>query len=332
MIINNKEDLLTKISELRQNNLKIGTVSGSFDCFHEGHKFSLEFCKKNVDELLVLINSDKSISTYKGKNRPLDRIDKRIKTLEDFLPKNIYFIFDDLVPNKILQLIKPDVHFISKDWSKNPVEKHVIEENGGIVIEHPHLDGISTSINLKKNNKDERINKAIFFDRDGTINDDVGYLNNLEEININENALKGLERISKLDYLNIIVTNQSGVEKGYLNLEMLNDINNKIKDIIKQNNGRIDHVYFDTSTAEKPSNFRKPKNGMILKAVEEHSLSLKDSWVIGDKDTDIELGKMCNMKSILISNERYKYKSKIKPDFIVNDLVEAYEIIAAEVS
>ncbi len=332
MIINNKEDLLTKISELRQNNIKIGTVSGSFDCFHEGHKFSLEFCKKNVDKLLVLINSDKSISTYKGKNRPLDRIDKRIKALEDFSPKNIYFIFDDLVPNKILQLIKPDVHFISKDWSKNPVEKHVIEENGGIVIEHPHLEGISTSINLKKNNKDERINKAIFFDRDGTINDDVGYLNNLEEINIDENALKGLERISKLDYLNIVVTNQSGVEKGYLNLEMLNDINNKIKDIIKQNNGRIDHVYFDTSTAEKPSNFRKPKNGMVLKAVEEHNLSLKDSWVIGDRDTDIELGKMCNMKSILISNERYKYKSKIKPDFIVNDLVEAYEIIAAEVS
>tara|TARA_Y100000741_G_scaffold315555_1_gene261470 strand:+ start:234 stop:1229 length:996 start_codon:yes stop_codon:yes gene_type:complete len=331
VIINNKEDLITKISELRQSNIKIGTVSGSFDRFHEGHKFSLEFCMKNADKLLVLINSDKSISTYKGKNRPLDSIEKRIKALESFSSKNIYFIFDDLVPNKILQLIKPDVHFISKDWSKNPVEKHVIEENGGIVVEHPHLEGVSTSINLKKNNEDERINKAIFFDRDGTINDDVGYLNNLEEININENALKGLERISKLNYLNIIVTNQSGVEKGYLSIEMLNNINNKIKDIINEHNGRIDHVYFDTSSADKPSNSRKPKNGMVLRAVKEHNLSLKDSWVIGDRDTDIELGKMCNMKSILINNERYEYKSKIRPDYIVNDLLEAYEIIVAEV-
>ena len=84
MIINNKEDLITKISELRQSNIKIGTVSGSFDRFHEGHKFSLEFCMKNADKLLVLINSDKSISTYKGKNRPLDNIEKRIKALESF--------------------------------------------------------------------------------------------------------------------------------------------------------------------------------------------------------------------------------------------------------
>ena len=70
---------------------------------------------------------------------------------------------------------------------------------------------------------------------------------------------------------------------------------------------------------------------MVLRAVKEHNLSLKDSWVIGDRDTDIELGKMCNMKSILINNERYKYKSKIRPDYIVNDLLEAYEIIVAEV-
>ena len=66
---------------------------------------------------------------------------------------------------------------------------------------------------------------------------------------------------------------------------------------------------------------------MIIKAVEDYNISLKDSWVIGDRDTDIELGKMCNMKSILIKNDRYKYKSKIKPDYIVRDLLEAYDVI-----
>ena len=69
---------------------------------------------------------------------------------------------------------------------------------------------------------------------------------------------------------------------------------------------------------------------MVLRAVKEHNLSLKDSWVIGDRDTDIELGKMCNMKSVLIRNEKYEYKSKIKPDYIVDNLLKAYEIIISK--
>lgn len=327
MIIDNKEDLERKISEFKNNNLKIGTISGSFDCLHDGHKFSLNFCIEKVDKLIVLVNSDKSISNYKGKNRPIENINKRLESLEKYSSNNFYYVFDNLVPNETLDFIKPDIHFISKDWSDNPVEGHIIEENGGKVIEHPHLEGISTSIKLETNEDTEEVNKAIFFDRDGTINDDVGYLNNLEEISISENTLEALKRISKLDYLNIIVTNQSGVERGYLTLEILNDINKKIKEIIEQHHGRINHIYFDTSTAENPSKYRKPANGMIIKAVEDYNISLKDSWVIGDRDTDIELGKMCNMKSILIKNDRYKYKSKIKPDYIVRDLLEAYDVI-----
>tara|TARA_B100001250_G_scaffold370770_1_gene355145 strand:+ start:1689 stop:2684 length:996 start_codon:yes stop_codon:yes gene_type:complete len=330
LIINKKEDLITKISELKLNNLRIGTISGSFDCFHEGHKFSLDFSVKEVDKLIVLVNSDKSVSTYKGKNRPLQNIDERIKALVNFSPNNFYYVFDELVPNKILGLIKPDIHFISRDWSKNPVERYVVEENGGKLMEHPHLSGVSTTINLEKQKRTEKINKAIFLDRDGTINEDVGYLNNLEDINISQETLDGLEKISKLDYLNIIVTNQSGVERGYLTKETLNEINRKIKEIIEQQNGRIDHIYFDTSTPENPSKNRKPKNGMVVMATEEYNLSLKNSWVIGDRDTDIELGKMCNMKSVLIRNERYEYKSKIKPDYIVNNLLEAYDVIISK--
>ncbi len=330
MIINKEEGLISKISKLKLNNLIIGTISGSFDCFHEGHKFSLDYCMKEVDKLIVLVNSDKSVSTYKGKNRPLENIDKRIKKLENFSSNNLYYVFDELVPNKILEIIKPDIHFISRDWSNNPVEKYIVEENGGRVVEHPHLEGVSTTINLLKNKDLETTNKAIFLDRDGTINVDVGYLNNLEDINISQETLDGLEMISKLDYLNIIVTNQSGVERGYLSLDTLSDINKRIIDIIEEKNGRIDHIYFDTSTPENPSENRKPKNGMIIKAIEEFNLSLKDSWVIGDRDTDIELGKMCNMKSVLIRNERYEYKSKIKPDYIVDNLLEAYEVIISK--
>ena len=92
--------------------------------------------------------------------------------------------------------------------------------------------------------------------------------------------------------------------------------------------GKIDKLYYDTSTKNNPSKFRKPNIGMILKARVDFNISLKKSWVIGDKDSDIELGKKCNMRSIYIINKKYHYESFFKPDFTVNNLSEAYEIIS----
>ena len=66
---------------------------------------------------------------------------------------------------------------------------------------------------------------------------------------------------------------------------------------------------------------------MVLKARKEFNISLKKSWVVGDKDSDIELGKRCNMKTIYIQNNQYEYKSLFKPDYTVADLNEAYQII-----
>ena len=133
--------------------------------------------------------------------------------------------------------------------------------------------------------------------------------------------------ICNIQRKNIIVTNQSGVSKGLLDIDTLNVINDKIIEIIEKHKGRIDKVYYDTSNSDNPSQFRKPNNGMILKACNEFDISLKDSWMIGDKDSDIKLGKMCNMKTIYIENKNYVYDSEIKPDFYVKNLLEASKII-----
>ena len=327
MIIENTKDLIEYLEFCKTDNLKIGTMSGSFDCLHEGHKYSLIFAKEKVDRLIVLLNSDESISIYKGKHRPIQKINRRLEELENIYPEIAYFVFNELVPNEILDLIQPDSHFISKDWEANPVEKHIILKHGGEVITHPHLNDISTTKYLQDTNLYTESKKAIFFDRDGTINEDTGYLNNLIDIEINQDNLEGLMEISKLDFLNIIVTNQSGVSKGLLDIDTLNVINDKIIEIIEKHKGRIDKVYYDTSNSDNPSQFRKPNNGMILKACNEFDISLKDSWMIGDKDSDIKLGKMCNMKTIYIENKNYVYDSEIKPDFYVKNLLEASKII-----
>ena len=91
-----------------------------------------------------------------------------------------------------------------------------------------------------------KLNKCLFLDRDGTINEDVGYLDNINDIQIPKENLETISTLSKLNFFNIIVSNQSGVGLGYFNTKVVKKIYDKISRIITENNGRIDKIYFDT--------------------------------------------------------------------------------------
>tara|TARA_X000000950_G_scaffold289542_1_gene415253 strand:+ start:6459 stop:7439 length:981 start_codon:yes stop_codon:yes gene_type:complete len=324
LIIKNAEDLLTQVDKLKSQRKKIGAISGSFDGYHKGHRYALRYCSERVDFLFVLINSDQSVKTYKGNQRPFNDLDKRIKSIDnDF--KNLYlYSFDELIPNNTLEIIRPNFYFLTNEWIKNPVEDVVLKRFGTKIVKHPLLQNISTTSILAH---DESSKGAIFFDRDGTINEDVGYLNSIDNIKIQKDNLEALRKLSSLDFINIIISNQSGVGHKYFSISKLNEINNEILLRIEKSGGRINKIYFDTSTNDNPSKNRKPNIGMILNARKDFDISLKKSWVIGDKHTDIELGKKCNMKTIYIKNKKYKYRSPFKPDFTVSNLLETYDII-----
>lgn len=324
MIINSKRKLKSLLHELRLKNTKIGAISGGFDVFHDGHKLALEFSSNQVEKLFVLVNSDKSISTYKGKLRPRNSYSQRVGLLDKNFPNNVYLKINELTPNKLLGKIKPDIYFISQEWSKSPVELKVLSEFNCKIVPHPDVEGVSTTIIL---NEQVKSNSAIFFDRDGTINKDFGYINKENMIEISEKNLVTLKKFSQLPYLLFIATNQSGVAKKIISRKEFFKINNQIVKKIQDYGGRIDKTYYDFSSSERPSKYRKPNIGMVLKAVKEFDISLVNSWVIGDKDSDIEMGKNANMRTILIKNNQYKYKSILKPDYEVRDLSQAYEII-----
>ena len=327
MILENKKDLINYLDSLSKEN-SIGVITGSFDLLHDGHKYALDYSSKLVDKLIVLVNSDETIYIYKGKNRPIESFEKRIKNLEEYNNNLIYVELDEVIPNNLLKIIKPNKYFISKEWSSNPAEKIELIDFSTEIIEHPELEGFSSSkIVEEKIMTKFKDDKAIFLDRDGTINEDKGYINSSEDIEIKEINLKGIREMSKLKYKNIIVSNQSGISRGYFTESDLKKVNNRVIELIKENGGRIDQIYFDTSLPENPSNFRKPNNGMLLRAIEEFNIVLKDSWLIGDKDTDVELAKKNNIKSIYIKNEKYEYNSRFIYDYSVNDLYEAFKII-----
>lgn len=324
MIINNLVELEKIISELKDNNSKIGCITGSFDLLHDGHKEAIKFSKENCDKLIVLVNSDQSIKKYKGPTRPIESENKRIENLNNLYNDCYFFLFDYLIPNILIEIIKPNIYFLSGEWVSSPVEKLVIDKYGGEIKPHPTVIGESTTKYIHKDSKSKR---AIFLDRDGTINEDFGYIDSTEKIEIKKTNLDGLVKMAYLDFSIFVVTNQSGVSKGLFTEKKLKEINNHLVNVVHVNGGRIDKVYYDTSDSSNPSSFRKPNTGMVEKAVNEFGISLSKSWIIGDKDTDIELGKFTNLKTIYVMNKKYPYKFELRPDFTVSNLVEAYSLI-----
>lgn len=175
------------------------------------------------------------------------------------------------------------------------------------------------------------MNKAIFLDRDGTIIEDKNYLSNIDDINFLEGTFEGLKKLQK-EYLLIIVTNQSGVAKGYFNEKKVIEINKEIESQLYTNGVKILETLYcphhkNGIIKEYSINCecRKPKTGLIEKVVKKYNIDLSNSYVIGDKDSDIQLGKNCKCKSILIRNNNYK--NTIKPDFVSNNILEAANYI-----
>ncbi len=291
---------------------------------HEGHKFAIEHCKSKVDKLFVLLNSDSSIKKYKGPNRPIENQEIRIQNINNYDEDCYYFIFDNLIPNDILKIINPNKYFLSEEWVTSPVESLVLDMTKTKIISHPFLPGFSTTNKVPRENTSLG---AIFLDRDGTINEDLGYISEEKDLLIsNENKI-GLQNLAKLEFKIFIITNQSGVSKNYFSEAMLLKLNKFLLNEIHEFGGRIDDVFYDTSSSDNPSVNRKPNIGMVEKAVKEYKVALSKSWIIGDKDTDIMTGKLSNMKTIYIKNSKYPYNSNLEPDYKASNLQDAYKII-----
>lgn len=324
MILDDIDHLKETVQYLKKNKLTIGCITGSFDLLHEGHKYAIEHCKSKVDKLFVLLNSDDSIKKYKGPNRPVENQEIRIDKINSYDKDCYYFIFDNLIPNKFLEVIQPNIYFLSEEWSTSPVESLVLDKTKTKITSHPFLPGFSTTNKVPKENISLG---AIFLDRDGTINEDLGYISEEKDLFIsNENKI-GLQNLAKLEFKIFIITNQSGVSKNYFSEATLLKLNKFLLNEIHGFGGRIDDVYYDTSSSDNPSINRKPNIGMVEKAVKEYKVALSKSWIIGDKATDIMTGKFSNMKTIYIENSKYTYNSNLEPDYKASNLYDAYKII-----
>ena len=195
------------------------------------------------------------------------------------------------------------------------------------------------------------MNKALFLDRDGTIVKEVpgktpetlGYLLTVEDVELIEGSAAAIAGARKSGYKIIVITNQSAVARGWLSLEELDRINQKMYEMLLEENPEaiIDALYFspyhtDGNVKEYSieHDSRKPNTGMIMQAKEDHNIELDSSWMIGDSLSDMQTGVNAGLHNILVetgygkSAHRKCLDEKVKIDFIALNLSDAVKYIA----
>lgn len=164
--------------------------------------------------------------------------------------------------------------------------------------------------------------KAIFLDRDGTINKYVGFLRSIDDFELIDGVVEAIRKINEAGYLTIVVTNQPVIARGEVSFEELEEIHNKMETILGEGGAYLDAIYYcphhphrgyegEVSELKIDCKCRKPKPGMLLKAVEDYNIDLKNSWMVGDGENDIKAGKAVGCKTVLLNTEYNFYGQDI---------------------
>ena len=168
--------------------------------------------------------------------------------------------------------------------------------------------------------------KAVFIDRDGVIVEDVGYVHKIKDFKLVPNAIKGLKLLK--DYRLFIITNQSGIGRGVYKTEDFIEFNNHLLKELKEYNIKIEKTYYCPHKPEDNCECRKPKIKFLKEIKKEYNINLEESFVIGDRKSDIELGKNARCKTILVlTGNGDNIKNEVSPDYMAEDLLDAAEWI-----
>jgi histidinol-phosphate phosphatase family protein len=147
--------------------------------------------------------------------------------------------------------------------------------------------------------------KAIFLDRDGVINQErKDYVKNIEEFIIFENVSDAISLIKNHNFLVILITNQSAVNRKLLTIENLDKIHEKLQNYLKIHNTSFDNVYFCPHIPQENCNCRKPKPGLIIQAKNDFKIDLSQSFMIGDSQTDVQAAESAGCKGILLKHNQ----------------------------
>lgn len=174
------------------------------------------------------------------------------------------------------------------------------------------------------------MNKAIFLDRDGTLIVDKIYLNDENQVVYLDRAFEGLKILNDLGFKFFVVTNQSGIPRGIVQIENLDKIHAKIRNDFAFHGITISRFYYAPHMTNSDHISRKPNPGMLQYANYDYGIDFKKSWMIGDRMIDVEAGHRAGCRSILLRGTEVVTTQYDPPEYVANNLVDAANFIKTE--
>lgn len=186
--------------------------------------------------------------------------------------------------------------------------------------------------------------RAVFIDRDGTLSEEVGYINHPERFRLFPYAGEAIRRLNESGWLAIVTTNQAGVARGYFSEEMIETVHKDMEDRLALYGARLDAIYYcahHPSVGEQPyrvdCNCRKPKPGLITQAAADFDIDLKNSWMVGDRYSDIQMARNAGVKSAFVLSgygrgewEHQRQWWTEQPDMVAENLLQVVLTIIEE--
>lgn len=346
--IKTREELGSIVASLRNDGKKVGFTSGAFDILHSGHVIFLQKTKEYCDILIVGINTDESVQEYKGSGRPIVPESARVNLVASLESVDYVFTFSERRNRVNLETLKPNYYIKADDYKKGEMtSSDAVERYGGESLILPMEEGFSTTNIIKKiakiyggkvnddidesvkaGNEKREPQKAVFLDRDGTINEEIEYLHEPEKFKLTPHAGEGVKMMQEMGYKIVVVSLQAGIGLGYFTKEDFFKVNQEMFKQLKPFNIIIDKIYF--ATHSKTANGENAKVSLLERARQELDLDLKQCVVIGDKTGDLAVGDKFGCRKIgLMTGHALKDKQyDVKADYIAEDLLGAAKWLA----
>jgi D-glycero-D-manno-heptose 1,7-bisphosphate phosphatase len=289
-------------------------TNGVFDIIHRGHVSYLHQASKLGSSLVVALNSDISVRMLgKGLERPYVPAEDRAYVLAGLASVDWLIFFDEPSPVELIKLVRPEVYVKGGDYNMDIIEEsNIVRSWGGDSIAIPFVDGFSTtSLVTKIRSKHAPLRKAAFLDRDGVINKDKGYVHRWKDFEFLDGAIEGMQMLQNSGYELVIVTNQSGLARGYYTTEDYDALSLTLRRYLESKGVKLAGIYHcphhpngSVELLSAQCTCRKPKPGLIQKAAYELGLDLRRSLLIGDRETDIQAARAANVnRTYLVSTD-----------------------------
>lgn len=318
------QQLIALRGQWRQQGLKVGFTCGAFDLLHAGHVDYLETARTLCDRLIVAVNSDQSVRSYKNPLRPIVKQEFRMNVIAALRCVDAVTLMTETRPASLIELLRPDLYIKGGDYQVSQLQSApLVESYGGSCAVIPVNHEISTSAIVKRIQElsmyaapDKPVKglqgPLVLLDRDGTLIENSHFLKDPSKVRLLEGVGEGLRALQNAGFSLAVMTNQQGMGLGYFEYEEFVAVNSAMLRQLAPYGIQIARFYFCPHSLAEQCECRKPGTQMIERALTDFHCKRADCFVIGDALSDLEAAEAAGCHGILLSSEPLERSSSVE--------------------